>query len=149
MVPVGMMLIANVRFISMTKSMKHSFRVLQYDLVYQRGISNYLQIAVITQIARFMGPTWGPPGSCRPQMGPMLAPWTLPSGNLEGANVPDISTRGIDSFRTKAFEPFETLLAALCSMDYDIGLYIRDLQSDNISLIIPATLASLYFPYNY
>ena len=24
----------------------------------------------------FMGPTWGPPGSCRPQMGPMLAPWT-------------------------------------------------------------------------
>ena len=33
-----------------------------------------------TQIARFMGPTWGPPGSCRPQMGPMLAPWTLLSG---------------------------------------------------------------------
>ena len=32
------------------------------------------------QIARFMGPTWGPPGSCRPQMGPMLAPWTLLSG---------------------------------------------------------------------
>ena len=30
-----------------------------------------------TQIAKFMGPTWGPPGSCRPQMGPMLAPWTL------------------------------------------------------------------------
>ena len=33
-----------------------------------------------TQIARFIGPTWGPPGSCRPQMGPMLAPWTLLSG---------------------------------------------------------------------
>ena len=29
-----------------------------------------------------MGPTWGPPGPCRPQMGPMLAPWTLPSGRL-------------------------------------------------------------------
>ena len=27
-----------------------------------------------------MGPTWGPPGSCRPPMGPMLAPWTLLSG---------------------------------------------------------------------
>ena len=27
-----------------------------------------------------MGTTWGPPGSCRPQMGPMLAPWTLISG---------------------------------------------------------------------
>ena len=35
-----------------------------------------------TQISRFMGPTWGPPGSCRPQMGPMLAPWTLSSGEL-------------------------------------------------------------------
>ena len=27
-------------------------------------------------------PTWGPPGSCRPQMGPMLAPWTLLSGRI-------------------------------------------------------------------
>ena len=26
-----------------------------------------------TQIARFMGPAWRPPGSCQPQMGPMLA----------------------------------------------------------------------------
>ena len=34
----------------------------------------------LTQIAKFMGPTWGPTGSCRPQMGPMLAPWTLLSG---------------------------------------------------------------------
>ena len=24
-----------------------------------------------SQRAKFMGPTWGPPGSCRPQMGPM------------------------------------------------------------------------------
>ena len=33
-----------------------------------------------SQIAKFMGPTWGPPWSCRPQMGPMLAPQTLLSG---------------------------------------------------------------------
>ena len=33
-----------------------------------------------THLAKFMGPTWGPPGSCRPQMGPMLALWTLLSG---------------------------------------------------------------------
>ena len=33
-----------------------------------------------SQIAKFMGPTWGPPGSCRPQRVPMLAPWTLLSG---------------------------------------------------------------------
>ena len=35
------------------------------------------KIGISPQIARFMGPTWGPPGSCRPQMGLMLAPWTL------------------------------------------------------------------------
>ena len=34
----------------------------------------------LSQIAKCMGPTWGPSGSCRPQMGPMSAPWTLLSG---------------------------------------------------------------------
>ena len=32
------------------------------------------------QIGRFMWATGGPPGSCRPQVGPTLAPWTLLSG---------------------------------------------------------------------
>ena len=32
------------------------------------------------QIAKSMGPTWGPSGADRTQMGPMLAPWTLLSG---------------------------------------------------------------------
>ena len=30
-----------------------------------------------------MGPTWGPPGADRTQVGPMLAPWTLLSGMLK------------------------------------------------------------------
>ena len=42
-----------------------------------------IALAVHTQITKFMGPTWGPPGSCRPQMGPMLVPWTLLPGYLE------------------------------------------------------------------
>ena len=33
-----------------------------------------------SQIAKFMEPTWGPPGSCLSQMGHMLAPWALLSG---------------------------------------------------------------------
>ena len=32
-------------------------------------------------IGRFMGPTWGPSGADRTQMGPMLASWTLLSSN--------------------------------------------------------------------
>ena len=34
----------------------------------------------LSLIARFMGPTWGPSGADRTQVGPMLAPWTLLSG---------------------------------------------------------------------
>ena len=33
-----------------------------------------------TLITRFMGPTWGPPGADRTQVGPMLAPWISLSG---------------------------------------------------------------------
>ena len=39
-----------------------------------------LQYGISSQIARFMGPTWGPPGSCRSQMGPILSLWALLSG---------------------------------------------------------------------
>ena len=39
------------------------------------------EIRYPTWIARFMAPTWGSSGSNRTQVGPMLAPWTLPSGN--------------------------------------------------------------------
>ena len=35
------------------------------------------EVCIHTQIAKFMGPTRGPFGSCRPQMGPMLAPWIM------------------------------------------------------------------------
>ena len=44
-------------------------------------------ISYMFLIARFMGPTWGPSGADRTQVGPMLAPWILLSGviGLEGA----------------------------------------------------------------
>ena len=35
-----------------------------------------------TLIARFIGPTWGPSGADRTQVGPMLAPRTLLSGKV-------------------------------------------------------------------
>ena len=41
---------------------------------------NHGQMNSYTQIVKFMVPTWSPPGYCRPQMGPMLAPGTLLSG---------------------------------------------------------------------
>ena len=36
-----------------------------------------LKIWMTSQTVKFMGPTWGPPGSCRPQMSPMFAPMNL------------------------------------------------------------------------
>ena len=39
-------------------------------------------IVIITQIAKFMGPTWAPTWVLQPQMGPMLDSWTLLSGKM-------------------------------------------------------------------
>ena len=50
--------------------------------MFESTSDNHLTIhnSIPSQIAKFMGPTWGPPGSCRTQIGPVLAPWTLLSG---------------------------------------------------------------------
>ena len=56
-------------------------------------------VMATTQIARFTWPTWGPPGSCRPQVGPMSVPWTLLSGKLIINTLPVamITTSGVPS----------------------------------------------------
>ena len=43
-------------------------------------LTGMLSGAWCDQLARFMRPTWGPPGADRTQVAPMLAPWTLLSG---------------------------------------------------------------------
>ena len=42
---------------------------------------------IVTQIARFIGPTWGLSGADRTQVGPIWAPWTLLSGNISFVNA--------------------------------------------------------------
>ena len=42
--------------------------------------ANIVSEHVISLTARLMGPTWGPSGAGRTQVGPMLVPWTLLSG---------------------------------------------------------------------
>ena len=45
-------------------------------------------------IARFMGPTWGPSGADRTQVGSMLAPWILLSGYVTvSSNIYDLTER--------------------------------------------------------
>ena len=45
-------------------------------------LSYQISIGRTSQIARFMRPTWGPHGTDRTQVDPMLAPWTLLSGSM-------------------------------------------------------------------
>ena len=53
----------------------------QSEVKNERQLSQRQQLDISlfrwSQIARFMGPTWDPPGADRTQVGPMLAPWIL------------------------------------------------------------------------
>ena len=57
---------------------QHVFR----DYIFNISATSPRSQKVISLIRRFMGPTWGPSGSTRTQVGPMLAPWTLLPGYL-------------------------------------------------------------------
>ena len=48
-----------------------------------------------------MGPTWGPPGADRAQVGPMLAPWTSLSGIMP---FPAVSSR---AWKIERYSPIE------------------------------------------
>ena len=78
--------IANIEFwqcwLSTLVHFAHNLLVLCHCKATPHIVFPSLTPPVHSQIAKFMGPTWGPPGSCRPQMRPMLAPWTLLSGLL-------------------------------------------------------------------
>ena len=58
-------------------------------------------------ISWFMGPTWGPSGADRTQVGPMLAPWALLSGSMPHSpcllSVDDVTIDFIMQFVARQF----------------------------------------------
>ena len=55
-----------------------SLMITAYSLLHLTARSDHnTPSAMLSRIARFMGPTWGQSGADRTQVGPMLAPWTL------------------------------------------------------------------------
>ena len=50
----------------------------------RKEVADRLQAMCDRGLTKFMGPTWGPTKPYRPQMGPVLAPWTLLSGYVSG-----------------------------------------------------------------
>ena len=83
-------------------------------------------VAWLTLIAKFMGPTWVPPGSCRPQIGPMLARWTLLSGDSSNlshylkqcwliiSNAPWYSSEGMRKWDTNQTNKIEIYILLNC-----------------------------------
>ena len=61
---------------------KASIRLFRVAISNRGSLLCGILVVIYTLIAKFMRPTWGPPGSCRPQMCPMLTPWTLLSGYI-------------------------------------------------------------------
>ena len=60
---------------------------------------------------RFMWPTWGPPGSCWPQVGPILIPWTFLSGHFPIIFLSFWDGLQVFPFRTKfVLSPYSNLL---------------------------------------
>ena len=71
-------------YISMLEQNMYSFKLISFSSIVSICVDHFhlpyhnFPIVILSvscrlpaPIARFMGPTWGPPGSCRPQVGPM------------------------------------------------------------------------------
>ena len=66
-------------------------------------------VCMLSLIARFMGPIWGPSGADRTQVGPMLASWTLLSG------VVKLKSEGIfQSKRKQTWRSDDVMLQFFC-----------------------------------
>ena len=80
--------------------------------------------------ARFLGPTWGPSGADRTQMGPMLAPWTLLSGYLRAWSLVDVMTSYLSSIK-----PFPKSISLPSGTPRMVRLYSYDNQLKYFSLV--------------
>ena len=66
-------------YINTFEAMSRKYQIFQFTQFTSHLFLNTFAFKT-PHITKFMGPTWGQHGSCRPQLGHMLAPWTLLSG---------------------------------------------------------------------
>ena len=105
-----------------------------------------------SQITKFMGPTWGPSGADRTQMGPMLAAWTLLPGIannqpkvipsfINGANEKKQFGAGATNHTMRRikltevlfqFVPHNIYMVLMCSIS---GAYEYDFLEDNCGIL--------------
>ena len=78
---------------------------------------------------KFMGPTWGPSGADRTQVGPMLAPWTLLSGDcIAWLYAPGYLRYNADIFSDK-ISPLAFKLSPRFLPEASIGLRVLSLPA--------------------
>ena len=70
---------------------------------------------VATQIAKFMGPTWGPPGYCRPQMGPFWPQEPCYQGIHDLATYRARSARDIIRHKIQLVNYNDVIMSAMAS----------------------------------
>ena len=107
---------------------------------------------ITTQIARFMGPTWGPPGSCWPHVGPMLVPWILLSGNLWEQNpgyLYRLSFSKLTSGDSKLYLPASADTKKLPLCKYQLLLLTNQIEGITVSLIELAYALRLFGPQGF
>ena len=105
-----------------------------FVIVRNRSVVKHLQW-LWTITARFIGPTWGPSGADRTQVGPILAPWTWLSGKV--ANHSSYrSCRRSDSMLQWPFIYSEgpMLLSGSWYLAFFVMLYYYDMVSYNHSI---------------
>ena len=89
--PASQLRFLHLNIIKLTVCLRHKSKIIYIQTLSRIFITTTIILHRITaQIAKFMGPTWGPPGSCRPQMGSMLAPWTFLSRSVFHGGVQGI-----------------------------------------------------------
>ena len=109
-------------------------------LLYKRY---YTLLLLTSQIAKFIGPKWRPPRSSRPQMGPMLAPWTLLSWLTSQTPKLMGPTWGPPGSCRPQLGPtlaLWSLLSGLISTEY-VDHHIGNVADDYSDLTIPSKVA--------
>ena len=77
----------------------------------------YNEECMLPHRVKFMGPKWGPPGSCRPQMDLMLAPWTL----LPGTTLCTLHKVSLKNHELSTWNTDKSFQSELFGCDFSIG----------------------------
>ena len=109
-------------------------------------------VGISTLIARLMRPTRGPSGAERTQVGPMLAPWTLLSGNYFArlkfyytklSTISSIQNSNITYNQFDCYVEIDNFQASVCR------LKSRDRDQSGRSPKVVALFSATYFSSNF